>query len=520
MNNEKDKNVSTVEKSDETKTVKKAKKASKISALFKSRKFKHGWMSVLLSVIFIAVIIGINIICSILTNRFSVLSQDFTSNGVYELTDASVEYLSKLDKDIDIYVLTTEQTLESQGEYYVQANKLLHEFDRQSDKVSLEYIDLAKNPTFTAKFPDIDWQQTDSSYLMIVQCGNEYRGVKPDDVFEFDQETLMYSGQFVVTSQKVEQGVITAILNVTTEEKIGVTVLSGNGEQDSSAFTQLLENNAYSVEEVSLLNSKISDKSQFLLIYAPTQDLDKTSYDTITDWLYNGGKYGHTLIYVPNDQAQTESMPYFDALLEEWGMSVSKSYAFETDSQHMTNTLNPYLISIYDYNEQNFSSKLREPDIPVVMMYTLPIDITDNSTAVSLLTTSDKAVRMPLDADKEWDYNNEEQEKLTGAAISTKSDSNEKNSSNVIVIGSFSAMTEDALSTTSFNNAAYFINLLNTIADRDEIGITIEGKNLDSGELNITSSLTTKMLGALFMYILPLFVVLIGIIIYIRRRHK
>lgn len=495
---------------------KSGKKASKLSALFKSRKFKRGWMSILLTVIFIAVIVGLNIVTTMLSNRFS-LSVDLTSNNAYELTEPSVEYLTGLDKDINIYVLSAEKNLESLGEYYVQANKLIHKFEQTSDKVSLEYINLAQNPTFTSKFPDINWQS--SSYIMIVACGDEYRGVKADDIFEYDQEALSYYGEYVVKSQKVEQGVITAMLNVTAEEKIGVTILNGHGEQDSTAISNLLESNAYSVENVSLLNAKISDDSQFVLLYAPSNDIDKDAYDTLTDWLYNSGNYGHTLIYMPNDQT-TGDTPYIDALLEEWGMTVSKSYTFETDSKYMTNSPYPYLISIFDYSEQDFSSKLRDTSIPVVMMYTLAIDINDQSAVTPLLTTSSSAVKMPLTADESWDYKEEEPLSLCGAAISTQSDADEKNSSNVIVFGSYSAFSQSALSATSFNNASYLVNIFNTIAERDEVGITIEGKPLDNSELGNTSSFTTSMLGALFMYILPIAVIVIGIIIWIRRRHR
>ena len=128
-----------------------------------------------------------------------------------------------------------------------------------------------------------------------------------------------------------------------------------------------MSNNAYDVESVNLLSGAISDNSQFVVLYAPTNDIDKDTYDTLVDWLYNDGEYGHTLLFVPNDTVAVDT-PYIDTLLEEWDMSISKSWIYETDTQYMTNSMYPNLISIFNYDETDFAGKLRDTSIPVVML--------------------------------------------------------------------------------------------------------------------------------------------------------
>ena len=500
----------------EIKTEKKAKKPSKMGAFLKSRNAKRGSVALALTIIFIAIVVGLNIVASLLTDRFPILSTDLTSNNVYELTEPSVEFMAELTKDVNVYVLMEEKTLENQGEYYVQVNKLLNAFNQQSTHVTLKYINLTTNPTFTSSYPDINW--TGTSYLMLVEHGDDYIAVSYEDVFTYNQEYLSYYGEYVVDGQNLEQALLTAILNVTTEEKVTITMLSGHGELETDAFSSLMSNNAYNIESVNLLNGEISKESQFVVLFAPTNDIDKDTYDTLSNWLYNDGEYGHTLLYVPNDTVLVD-MPNIDTLLEEWGMSISKSWIFETDTQYMTNSLYPNLISIYNYDDTEFAGGIKDTSIPVVLMYCMPISLND-SQATSLLSSSGTAVQMPLDADENWNYNEEEPEKLIGAAIATQGNEDETKSSNVIVFGSYAAFSESALSATSFNNSAYIINMFNTIAERDDATVTVEGKALDANELGITSTFTTSILEIIFRYLVPLAVVTVGIVKWLRRRHR
>lgn len=512
MDNNKNINTTVTENKNENN---KPKKQGKLKAFLKSRKAKHGSLAILLTVIFLVVVIALNVVTNLLVSRFPSLSIDLTSSSVYELQPSSVEYVESITKDINIYVLKTEQDFEAADQYYVQANKLLHKLTQYSDKINLKYIDLSKNPTFTSKYPSVDW--AGSSYLVLVECGSQYRALSAEDMFDYNQEYLYNYGSYVIESQHVEQAIITAILNVTTDEKVKVTILSGHGEEDCAYFTKLLTNNAYEVEQVSLLTGKISEDSQFVVMFAPSKDIDSDSYNTLSDWLYNDGKYGHTLLYVPSDQA-TDSTPNLDALLEQWGMSVNRGYVFETDQNYMTNTPQPYLITIFDYADETYTKALKEKNIPVVMLYTMPISIKDDDMAKPALVSSKNAVMMPLDADENWDYNDEQPQILNGVVVSSKGDDN--NNSHLIVVGSYDALSEGALSSSAYNNAAYFMNMFNTVMNRDDIGITIEGKNLDAQQLGIASSSSAMLISVIVRFVIPIAVILIGLIIWLRRRNK
>ena len=140
--------------------------------------------------------------------------------------------------------------------------------------------------------------------------------------------------------------------------------------------------------------------------------------------------------------------------------------------------------------------------------------------AHSLLTTSDKAGVQPYDVDEEWNYQDAiKGEPLNIAAEGVKTNNDEK-SSRVLVFGSYAMFSEVMMSYNSFNNSAYFMNVVNTIADKDDTGITIESKSLESAELGVTDVTTQSVMIAIFVFILPAAILAAGLIVWLRRRNR
>ena len=80
-------------------------------------------------------------------------------------------------------------------------------------------------------------------------------------------------------------------------------------------------------------------------------------------------------------------------------------------------------------------------------------------------------------------------------------------------------MSEDYLSATSLNNSQYFVNMLNVMLDRENVGIIIESKSLESKELGI-NAVQANLLGVIFTVVVPLLVLSLGIAVFIKRKNK
>ena len=486
-------------------------------SFFSARNTRRGMTSVGITVLLVVAVILVNVIFAVLSDR-SAMYIDVTANRNFKLQSQTIEYIEDLKKDVDIYVLANEEDLESSAsanyEYYVQANRLLHEFDYNSDKIHLHYVDLVKNPTFLAAYPNVDRSET---HMMLITCGENYTTLDPTDVFNYDTETYQNEGYLSVNSQHVEQSVASAILKVSDSDRTVVSILSGQDEEDCSAFAARLSMNAYDVETVNLYTDKISEKSQFLIIFKPMSDIDKELYQQIAAWLENDGKYGHHVIYLPTDDVAAELFPNLNALLADYGLEVDYAYIFEKDSDHLIpgNNLNN---SLFDYADNEFTKDLPNKDKKIIMggsRGTMPIKILDATMASMMLVSSDDVDRFDIKTQELGDVDGT----LCGAAIGRKG-GNAGIDSSVVAIGSYYAISNLYLTADTYNNAAYFINMMNVLSQKEDTGILIEGKSPTSTELGVSSQNDLGFLSVLVRFILPGLVLIAGLVVWFKRRHQ
>lgn len=514
-----------VKETAQTEADKKSKKKNKkskndkdggLKAFLKSRKARHGSVAIGIVVAVVAIVIVLNIICSLLVDRFPNIKVDMTANSSFALQDDTVDYVSHLSKDVKVVVLMNESDFKAGGTYMVQAVNLLEKMESGSDgRLKLDYIDLTENPTFTSAYPDVNWTDSSANNLMLVECGEQYKVLTLDDCFEYDQEAYYY-GEINVTGSKVEQAVVTAILNVTTEDKVVVDMITGNNEQDYSAIKTLLENNAYKVNEISLATQDVEEDAKVAVLFAPAVDLDEQAVSKLSKWLDNDGKYGRTLVYVPT--ADMQSTPNLDDLLNEWGMSVDSGFVFETSNDHLVSNTSPYsfLVDYTDYYKEG----LKNAGIPVVVLEPHAINVTDESKAHAILNTSSKAGIYPINAEEDWDYNDAVKgEPICVAAEGVKS-STDETESKLVVFGSYIMFNENIMSFNSYNNSAYLMNVINTVSGHDDTGITIETKLMESAELGVSDVATRSVIMVVFVIVVPVAVIIIGLVLWIRRRNK
>ncbi len=495
----------------------KAKEKSGVKGFLKSKKTRHGSISIVITAIVIAIVILINVVCGLLVDRFPDTKIDFTSNNNFALHTDTLDYVSHLDKEVTLYILMNETQFESQGGYFMQAKNLLEKMESNSNgKIKLEYVDLTSNPTFTSKYQNIDWSTTSNNYLILVECGSQYKMLTLDDCFTYDSEYFSYYGEYMFTATTIEQAVLTSILNVTTEDRVAVELVVGYNEMDYTGIKTLLENNAYDVQETSLVTQKIGDKTEIVVIFAPSVDLDENATTAISDWLNNDGKYGRTLIYVPS--ADDVATPNLDALLADWGMEVNNGLIFENNPDYLVTGATPYAF-VTEYTDY-YVKGLKNAKIPVVVTDSKNVIVKDETTAHPILVTSSDAGVIPYDRDENWvPEDGMTGEPLVVAAEGTKTGSDNV-SSNVIVFGSFMMFDSELMSFNSYNNSAYFMNVVNTISDKDEVGITIESKSLESTEIGVTDVATTSFILIVFVFVIPIGILLTGIILWLRRRNK
>ena len=465
---------------------KKEKTSKGFKAFLKSRKARHGSLAIAIVIGVIAVVVVINIIVGLLVDRFPNLKADFTANNAYALQDETVDYLSHMSKDAKLYILSSEEYFTQGGEYFVQAKNLLEKMIAVSDgKLSIEYVDVTSNPSFTGKYSNIDWKSSD--VLAVVECGDQYQALTVDECFTYNAEYYQMYGYRQYESTTIEQAVVTGVLNVATEDKVVVDFITGSGEADFTTLKSILTSNAYQVNEVSLL----------------TGDLDEDA------------KYGRNLIYVPSPE--NINSPNADALVESWGMKMTEGFVYETSEDHLFSG-GDYFAFITDYGDY-YTEGLKNKDIPVMVYQTRGIEITSENDAHALLNSSNRAGVIPYEPADDWKM----EDAITGSPIAVAAEGVKKggdSESHLIVFGSDRMLSQNFLKLNSVNNAEFVMNIFNTLSEKENESVTITGKSLANSELGVTDLNTSGAMMIIFVVALPVVILLTGIIVWVRRRNK
>ena len=71
----------------------------------------------------------------------------------------------------------------------------------------------------------------------------------------------------------------------------------------------------------------------------------------------------------------------------------------------------------------------------------------------------------------------------------------------------------------SINNADFILNIFNTISDKTDESVSITGKSINKTELGVTDVNTTGAMNIIFIAVVPLAVLIVGIVVWLRRRH-
>lgn len=483
--------------------------------IFRSRRFKHGTLATVMTAGFVALVVLVNVIVGLLVERFP-LNIDLTDNQIFELSEESIDYLKGIDNEIEITVLAKELDFTAQNDYYNQANEIFKKYEKYGKNIKLSYVDIYSDPTVAQKYP----KETLSYGQIVVSSGDRYQILDAYDLF--NTQTNQNTGYTTIASSKAEQAMTSAIMFITDENPIAVTVLNGFGSTgitDISYLTSLLNSNGYLINEINLMTEEIPAETTIAILAAPVTDITETEANKISAYLDNDGQLGKILYYFAD--ASQPKLPMLEALLEEWGIAFGDGYLAETDMSniYMTNT-----IMMQQYGENETFTENLALDVPVVTYNARPMtalwENNSNRYTEVLLSTYDTAVNVPSDADESWDINAAERSSYD-TVISAKriiAGGSKILNSYIIAFSSMGMADSYFLNMSALNNGEFMVNLSNVLSSKEN-GIQVVPKTLGTESLGISQQQAVTI-GAVFQYILPIAVLLIGSFVWLRRRNK
>ncbi len=481
--------------------------APKKQKLFKSRKFRYGTVATAMIALVIVVVIAANMVLSVLSDRFS-WALDFTSTGLYDISEETQEVIHSIDPavEIEVTVFFDENT------YPHYLAEPIKRFANLSDNIKVKYIDPEKNPTALSQYgTEYNVQQG----AVVINNGDRVRVFNVSDYFTADQET---GSMYIYIEERLAAG----LLYVTKENIPVVHFLTGHGEQGYNNLMSVIANNGADVEEVNLLTDvpEFDSNSKVLVICNPTRDYSESEIRIIEDFLSNDNQYGRNLMYF--SAADSRSLPNLEAMLATWGIEYGNDIVLEDENNTYQNYPNQVVPSLTTEQIMNTGSTLTTVS-PLYTpnsrsVHTLFEESNVYKTQPIISTSSDSYSREAsvvnqtfdrLDTDKSGPFD------LGVLSMKYKYINNIQHQSYLLACGS-TGMIETELFNYS-GNVEMLMQLYKMMVDEKDDTILSAQKASSSSVATITSTQSDIML-AITVFIIPVIIIIIGLVVFIRRR--
>ena len=477
---------------------------AEVGGQFGTRSSKAGSYSFFLTVILLAILVTVNVALSFLPDSY--VQKDMTANQLYSISSQSKVMLSSLKEDITIYWIV------ASGEEDEYVEKLLHNYEDYSSRVTVEKKDPDLNPDFTNSYTDEEIYNNS----VIVECGDKYRYISYDEMYEVSSVSYysMYSSADEFSGEKQ---ITSAISYCTTDEIPVVHVLEGHGEAElSESFSEAIETDNLSTESLSLLNGQsVPEEVECILINAPSSDLSAEEKDMLIEFLEGGGK-----VLILSGTMQEDELPNLKAVAEYYGISVMEGVVIEESTDNYV--FGEPVLLMPELESSDITDSLISDNYHVILPVAKALDVSgaDEDVTVTPLLESSEESFLKADGYEIETYEKESGDtegSLTLAAQVTK-DIDGENQMQLVWIAS-SMMLEDAYNQYSSDaNEDFVLNALELMCGKDD-SISVRSKSLTNEYLTVSTS-DTSTLKVVTIGLIPAAYLVAGIVVVVRRKRR
>ncbi len=501
----------------------------KWAAQSRTKSFRYGSRSVLVSLMLIVIVLLVNVLVGLLPTKATEF--DITENGLYSLSELTETYVKNLDSEITIYVIAQTGTEDALVE------ETLKRYTTISSKIHYEYIDPILQPSFVEKYTKK--QLSNGSLIMV---SDKY----PDRPYVLDYADLSYRaysdqekqflayaealyGSDAILGYKAELGVgmydaekqiTTGLSYVTTDKLPHIYVIAGHG--GSGYASSLAESFAMAnvvLESLDLATvAEIPADADAWILHDPNTDLSEEEVKLLSKYLEQGG----TLLLSTNYK-NIASLTNLSAVLAEYGLSGSSDLILETGGDYCyydsttgksaSEMLIPLYASDHPFtNAFSLTTRLCYPNAHRILISgSKPATVS----VTQFLYTSAKARLYDVDSGEYTDT----EEKETGnypLAVDAKRMEDLGVSSRVIWFSSTAFFSSNANSISGGANYSYYMTAISELTGAD-IEFAIEAISMDVGHLTVSTPVRI-VLTVVLAVLIPGALIAVGCVIYVKRR--
>ncbi|MBE7055665.1 MAG: hypothetical protein E7392_06105 [Ruminococcaceae bacterium] len=468
----------------------------------KKIKLKMSITAALITAVVLTCVILLNASVAIFADKFP-LKIDLTSDKVFEFSEQTKDVMKNLDSDVTAYALIPDGV---SGEYIDYINEYLDKYKVLSDRFKVEYIDPYENPGFMNNYNDGEQQAGIGS--VIIESGDDFKVVTFEQIYTSNTYTQ-------AVQIDMERKVTNAVMSVTgalSGAKIYFT--AGHGEYNVQNLKTLLNDEGYICEDLTISVTGIPEDANIVISAVPMTDFTAEERDSLDSFMDNGGRF--LLIASPGMQP----MEKLDGYLEEWGLKLNYDYVIETDENSALSSGYGIPIPVAQMYKHTTTEKIVDSPAPLAMPDSMSFSVvkTSNSSSVTkLLHTTEKSygkknINSTVLEKEEGDYSGP----LCIGAISERMGDE---SSALMVIGSLSAFeVQQVINEGAYLNGDFILNSMSYLSG-NSASSAIRAKKISAETMTMTEN-QVIISQRLLQWVLPLSIILIGLIVWLRRRYK
>ena len=466
---------------------------------------KYGGYASVMTAIFLTVIIIANVIVSSLDIQF-----DLTKNGLYTLTEDTIDLVEGLEEDVNIY------TLYASGYEQDVVPQIIDKYANYSDHIIIENVDPYTDPGFLARYTKNDDSPTMGD--VVVETAKDFVVIPYDKLTDFsvnEQTQTTY-----VKGVKVE-GVLTGTIRRLTKGTAEMIYeLTGHGEYAlGDGLKQELGYSGYDVQTLDyLVVGYIPDDCSVLIINCPNQDLSEGEYDAIKSYLENGGS---AFITLPFD---VKEYPFLDKLLAGYGVANSHEIVIEGTATSVINN-NPVYIIPQINDTTIIGASMASAGVKALTPITLGIERLDTKRSTTYIDT--------VASSSVYSYAKDIAEVTTSSAgmaegdtagpidlivaITDTDNAGDRFGTKLVVAGTSMILEDDVNTITNGGNFGLVLNAFDYLTESEMSNRT---KSIAAEEyLNMTQS-TGIIIILICVFVIPLSILMVGLVVFFRRRNR
>lgn len=452
---------------------------------------------------------------------------DLTANRTQTLSNQTMKVIGGLESDIEIIGFFEGGSLPGE-----MVSDLLKEYRRRTDKITFLAIDPVNRPGEAQKYGV-------SEMGVILISGENRKFVKMMDMFErqmnpYAQEPPKFYG---------EQAITNALISITGREKRRICFLEGHGERDVNAqdeggysgIKDLLEGENYEVSAVNLITEKkVPAGCTALAVVGPEKFFSGGEIEAVRDYI-NGGGAGLFLL----DAMKHSGLEF---VLQDWGVQVGNDLVVDPERYYGDDPLSPVPYMKY----HDITAELKDSKLTVSLFYSRsvgPADDGETDAGVSVLLETSGGSWAETDMESQnAEYTAGEDMKgpvpvavavtapagaagegeETGGEDAGEADAPRE--SRLVVIGDVDFASNAFVYQSGLikaiaggaGNTDFLMNSFNWLSGEEDL-ISIRPKPTDIRPLNATGD-QLKVFTALYAGVIPFAIVIIGVVIWYRRR--